>query len=171
MKKLKLLFSSMLVLFLISGSALAQNLKIYCIDIYHVSHHGADTSSCTSFLNATTPEVCIISNGSHGNHKHPRRATVERLENTSSIQHIYQTNKSIKWDRYPGTVKNTPDEFIGDLDSDGDKGTILIEVESNTYKVIILDRNMFDKLYVNVIIDRKLYVKIFYIKSISLLFE
>ncbi len=30
------------------------------IDVYHVSHHGADTSSCTNFLNVITPEVCII---------------------------------------------------------------------------------------------------------------
>jgi beta-lactamase superfamily II metal-dependent hydrolase len=116
------------------------------IDVYHVSHHGSDTSSCTNFLKVITPEVCIISNGSHGTYKHPRRATVERLEKTSSVQHIYQTNKNIKWDRYPGTVKNTPDEFIGDLDSDGDEGTILIEVKDNTYVVKILTRGI-EKVY------------------------
>lgn len=33
MKKLKVLFSTILILFLISGTALAQNLKIYCIDV------------------------------------------------------------------------------------------------------------------------------------------
>ena len=43
------------------------------------------------------------------------RATVERLENTSSVQNIYQTNKDIKWDRYPQTVKNVPDDYMGDV--------------------------------------------------------
>ncbi len=68
------------------------------------------------------------------------------MENTSSVQHIYQTNKNIKWDRYPGTVKNTPDEFIGDLDSEGDERTILIEVKDNTYVVKILSRGI-EKAY------------------------
>ncbi|MCK4814701.1 MBL fold metallo-hydrolase [bacterium] len=112
------------------------------VDVYHVSHHGSDTSSCSNFLDAIKPEVCIISSGSHGTYKHPRRNTIERLQNISSVQHIYQTNKNIKEYRYPETVKNVADEFIGDLDCDGDEGTILIEVMANNYTVKILSRGI-----------------------------
>jgi len=112
------------------------------VDVYHVSHHGSETSSCTDFLNTIKPEVSIVSNGSHGNHKHPRRATIERLENISTDHDIYQTNKNIKAYRYPETVKNVPDDYIGDLDCDGNEGTILVEVDTNTYVVKLLDRGL-----------------------------
>jgi len=112
------------------------------VDVYHVSHHGAEHSSHSDFLNTIKPEVCIISSGSHGTYKHPRRNTVEKLQNTSSVQHVYQTNKNIKESQYPETVKNVPDGFIGDLDCIGDEGTILIEVKDNTYVVKILNRGI-----------------------------
>jgi len=31
------------------------------IDLYHVSHHAAETSSCQAFLDSIKPEVCIVS--------------------------------------------------------------------------------------------------------------
>jgi beta-lactamase superfamily II metal-dependent hydrolase len=112
------------------------------VDVYHVSHHGADTSSCTEFLNTIKPEVCIISNGSHGTYKHPRKKTIERLEGISSIEDIFQTNKNTDIETYPDKIENVPDDFIGDLDCEGDEGTILIEVKQDTYVVKILSREI-----------------------------
>lgn len=105
------------------------------VDLYHVSHHGADTSSDSLFLEAIKPEVCIISNGSHAGYKHPRRKTIERLENTSSVTGIYQTNKNINTS---SKIKNVPDEFIGDLEPDGSEGTILVSVGDSTYGIKII---------------------------------
>ncbi|GAJ06859.1 unnamed protein product, partial [marine sediment metagenome] len=39
-------------------------------------------------------------------------------------------------------IKNVPDEFIGDLDCEGDEGTILIEVKENEYLIKILSRGI-----------------------------
>ena len=112
------------------------------VDIYHVSHHGAEHSSHSDFLNTIKPEVCIISNGTHGTYKHPRKVTIERLNRVTSIKDIFQTNKNIHVDRYPDKIKNVTDEFIGDLDCIGDEGTILIEVKDNTYVIKILNRGI-----------------------------
>lgn len=116
------------------------------MDIYHVSHHGAETSSCTEFLNAIKPEVCIISNGSHGTYKHPRKKTIERLEGISSMKEIFQTNKNTDVETYPDRIKNVPDELIGDLDCEGDEGAILIEVKQDTYVVKVLNSEI-EKTY------------------------
>lgn len=112
------------------------------VDVYHVSHHGSETSSCINFLNTIKPEVCIISNGSHGTYKHPRKKTIERMQNISSVEDIFQTNKNTKEASYPDKIKNVPDEFIGDLDCEGDEGTILIEVKENEYLIKILSRGI-----------------------------
>lgn len=116
------------------------------VDVYHVSHHGADTSSCSDFLNKIKPEVCVISNGSHGTYKHPRKKTIERLEGTFSIADIYQINKNTDIETYPDKIKNVPDDFIGDLNCEGDEGTILIEVKQDTYVVKVLSREI-EKTY------------------------
>jgi competence protein ComEC len=112
------------------------------VDVYHVSHHGAETSSDIDFLKAISPEVCIISSGSHGNHKHPRKKTIERLEGTSSVKNIYQLNKNVNAWQDPDSIKNVSDEFIGDLDCQGIEGTIVTEVRETEYIVKLLDRNI-----------------------------
>lgn len=106
------------------------------VDVYHVSHHGANTSSCQAFLDAIKPEVCIVSSGTNGTYKHPRKVTIERLESIPS--EIYQLNKNMQQAQYPGAVKNVPDDHIGDLDCIGDEGTILIEVTATNYTIRLL---------------------------------
>jgi len=68
------------------------------------------------------------------------------LQNISSVEDIFQTNKNTKEASYPDKIKNVPDEFIGDLDCDGGEGTILIEVMADTYIVKILSRGI-EKTY------------------------
>lgn len=114
------------------------------VDVYHVNHHGSSGSSCKEFLDVIKPEVCIISSGSDGTYKHPRKKTIERLESVPSD--IFQINKNIDVDRYPDKIKNVSQEFIGDLDCDGGEGTILIEVNTDTYVVKILRRGI-EKTY------------------------
>lgn len=133
--------------FLIAGDVtddvenkLVSNDVLKDVDVYHVSHHGANTSSCQPFLDVIKPEVCIVSSGTNGTYKHPRKVTIERLENIPS--EIYQLNKNMQQSRYSGTVKNVPDDHIGDLDCDGDEGTILIEVSGTDYSIHILDRGI-----------------------------
>lgn len=52
------------------------------VDILHVDHHGADTNdiSSYSFLHTVDPEIAIISCWDSQPHGHPRRTTVEQLQ-------------------------------------------------------------------------------------------
>lgn len=54
------------------------------LDVLRVSHHGSDTSSNAAFLQATHPEVAIISVGDGNDYGHPSPAVIERLEEAGS---------------------------------------------------------------------------------------
>jgi len=52
------------------------------VDVLHVDHHGAETNgtSSTTFLYALDPEVAVLSVWNSNSFGHPRRTTVENLE-------------------------------------------------------------------------------------------
>jgi beta-lactamase superfamily II metal-dependent hydrolase len=58
------------------------------IEVYQVNHHGSYTSSNVNFLNATQPEVAIISVGSNS-YGHPHQEALNRLSNAGAF--VYQT--------------------------------------------------------------------------------
>lgn len=109
------------------------------VDVYQVDHHGSDTSSTLAFMQDLSPSVIIISNGNHGTYKHPRKDTLDRFVGLDPKPTVFQTNKYSKG----GDGGNVPDEYIGDLDCDGDEGTILIDVNKadGTYKVSYRDKS------------------------------
>ena len=49
-------------------------------DVLKVGHHGSETSSGERFLDAVTPEICVISCGEDNSYGHPHREVVERLK-------------------------------------------------------------------------------------------
>ncbi|MCJ7747643.1 MAG: MBL fold metallo-hydrolase [Desulfobacterales bacterium] len=110
------------------------------IDVYVVNHHGAETSSCQALLDAIRPEVCIISSGTNGTYRHPRKKTVQRLKELSSVKDIYQLNKNMDASQYPNTIMNLPDDHIGDLDCTGSEGTLLITANQDTYTIMLIER-------------------------------
>lgn len=48
-------------------------------DVLKVGHHGSGTSSCTDWLKAVTPEICVIQVGADNDYGHPHENIVERL--------------------------------------------------------------------------------------------
>lgn len=48
-------------------------------DVLKVGHHGSGTSSCTDWLDAVTPEICVIQVGADNDYGHPHKNIVERL--------------------------------------------------------------------------------------------
>ncbi len=59
-------------------------------DVLRVGHHGSSTSSCKPFLDAVTPEVCVISCGADNDYGHPHDKVLDRLENYTDD--IYRTD-------------------------------------------------------------------------------
>ena len=59
-------------------------------DVLKVGHHGSGTSSGTNFLDAVTPEVCVIQVGADNDYGHPHDNIVERLMKYSD--EVYRTD-------------------------------------------------------------------------------
>lgn len=68
---------------------LATDANLDC-DVLKVGHHGSGTSSCTDFLNAVTPEICVIQVGADNDYGHPHENIVERLMNYT--EEIYRND-------------------------------------------------------------------------------
>lgn len=59
-------------------------------DLLLVPHHGSSASSSEEFINATSPEYCIISVGADNPYGHPADSTLERLK--ARTEKIYRTD-------------------------------------------------------------------------------
>ncbi len=69
-------------------------------DVLRVGHHGSSTSSCKEFLNAVTPEICVISCGADNDYGHPHDKAVNRM--LKHTEEIYRTD-------YCGSIVMTSD--------------------------------------------------------------
>ena len=64
--------------FLTQYSALV-NSNAFDVDVLKLGHHGSKESSSVAFLNATKPEIAIVSCGKGNNYGHPNSETLDRL--------------------------------------------------------------------------------------------
>lgn len=60
-------------------------------DILKVGHHGSSTSTTEEFLEAVSPEICVISCGENNSYGHPHRETMELLNEYGA--EIHRTDK------------------------------------------------------------------------------
>ncbi len=98
-------------------------------DVLKVGHHGSETSSEQSFLNAYTFEYAMISCGTHKGHKHPRQATLDRMKDME----VYRTDKN-------GTIvlsidKNGNMEFKSETKSTQNQNHIGNDVQMTTQSI------------------------------------
>lgn len=101
------------------------------VDVYHVNHHGSETSSSLDFMEALRPTVAIVSNG--GSHGHPRRTVIEeRIFSVSPRPAVFLTNRNPDELAWPGE-----DDRVSDLDRDGYDGLVEIQVWRRSYRVFV----------------------------------
>jgi hypothetical protein len=62
------------------------------IDLLKVAHHGSGHSTSRAFLEATQPEIALISAGAGNRYRHPSSDTLERLAEAKAI--VYRTDLS-----------------------------------------------------------------------------
>lgn len=70
-----------------------QLIKAYSlpVDVLKLGHHGSSTSSCSEFLQETSPQLALISAGYQNRYGHPSLETLKRL-NTLGIDRINTAN-------------------------------------------------------------------------------
>ena len=59
-------------------------------DVLHAGHHGSRSSSSKDFLNAVTPEICVISCGDDNDYGHPHDEAIKRIK--KQTEEIYRTD-------------------------------------------------------------------------------
>lgn len=59
-------------------------------DVLRTGHHGSSTSSSKEFLDAVTPEICVISCGEDNDYGHPHEKAVNRI--MKHTEEIYRTD-------------------------------------------------------------------------------
>jgi beta-lactamase superfamily II metal-dependent hydrolase len=69
----------------------SKNASAIDAEVLKAGHHGSRTSSSSSFLNAVTPEVAIISLGSGNSYGHPHQEALDRLS-AAGIEQIFRTD-------------------------------------------------------------------------------
>jgi len=101
------------------------------VDVYHVNHHGSETSSSLDFMEAIRPTVAVVSNG--GAHGHPRRTVIEaRIFRVSPQPAVYLTNRNPDEDAWQGE-----DDVVSDLDRFGFDGMVELQIWRRSYRVFI----------------------------------
>ena len=78
------------------------------VEVYKVHHHGSATSTTTGWLNATTPEVGIISVGNGNSYGHPTSTALTNLHNKGVHTYWTETGAGVapngSWDKVGGTI-------------------------------------------------------------------
>ena len=59
-------------------------------DVLKAGHHGSYTSSSKDFLNAVTPDICVISCGANNDYGHPHDKALNRIK--KHTEEIYRTD-------------------------------------------------------------------------------
>ena len=94
------------------------------LEVYKVSHHGSYTSSNAAFLNATTPEVAVISVGDDNTYGHPHQEPMQRLQARDVF--VYQTTSGNGYTLPPADMRVVGGHVViettgyGDYTVDGD---------------------------------------------------
>ncbi len=73
-------------------------------DVLRVGHHGSSTSSSREFLEAVTPEICVISCGANNDYGHPHDKALKRIS--------YQTDEVYRTDICGSIVMTSDGENI-----------------------------------------------------------
>lgn len=71
----------------VENTMLSSGINLDC-DVLKVGHHGSDTSTSASFLNAVSPQVAIISCGTDNIYGHPNQSTLNKLSGVK----LYRTD-------------------------------------------------------------------------------
>jgi competence protein ComEC len=114
--------------------------KLLDADVYQVGHHGSFNATTSALLRAVTPKIAVIAMGPHDReddftawaHGHPRKATVERLED-----HVTGTRDRMPRQVATGQRRFEPMPIDKAIYATGWDGSVVLETDTaGTWKVI-----------------------------------
>lgn len=88
------------------------------VEVYQVTHHGADTSNHPLVLQALSPTVAVMNNGPK---KGGSPATVKALQELPSLQALYQLHRNVA----TGVQDNTAPDLTANLEEAPDAGHMI----------------------------------------------
>ncbi len=103
------------------------------VDVYQVTHHGLDASNNPLVLQTIEPRVAIMNNGTT---KGCAPEVFANLQETKSIQQVYQVHKNLRPD---GEKNNVADEFIANKEKAcaGNHIRLSVAADTKSYTVSI----------------------------------
>jgi beta-lactamase superfamily II metal-dependent hydrolase len=108
-------------------------------DVYLVTHHGSQESP-RSILNAISPRVAIINNGSK---KGGAPAAWKAVKDTAGLEDIWQLHFAVAG----GKETNAPDSFIANVDEPCEGAYIKLSANSDGSFTVFNSRNKHTKTY------------------------
>ena len=125
----------------------AGNLGVFDVDVYQVSHHGADDDTSDALLEIMTPGIAVISMGTPvlqttstaWDHGHPRTGLIAVLQDEPGIVHDLR-DPAVEFPAAPAQESDFQDTLIESaIFGTGWEGTILIEANTQgEYQIFIL---------------------------------
>ena len=98
------------------------------VDVYKISHHGANTSSSLDFMQAVMPTVAVASNGSL--YCHPAEGAMENVLAVSPPPFVYSTNQNPNMCGWQNQA-----EGVADANFNGFDGLVEMQVWRRSYRV------------------------------------
>lgn len=89
------------------------------VDVHHASHHGSSTSTTSAFVQATLPDMAVISSGENNGYGHPTATTLFNLNGPAAAIPVLQTTSGAG--------------AVGGVDM---AGTIEIRTDGTSYTVL-----------------------------------
>jgi competence protein ComEC len=103
------------------------------VDVYQVTHHGLDSSNNPLVLRSLEPRVAVINNGVT---KGCLPEVFANLQDTKSLEAVYQVHKNLRPD---GATNNVKDEYIANKEREcqGNYIKLSVSADAKSYAVSI----------------------------------
>ena len=95
------------------------------VDVLRINHHGSDSSSNQTYLNAMKPEVAVMSLGDENSYGHPTQDVIDRLYAiyNQPLRHVYLTEEG------------EPERDYYDMPHDVLNGAVIVLTDGSTFTV------------------------------------
>lgn len=104
--------------------------RIGKIDVYQVTHHGADSSNNPVLVRSIQPQVAVINNGPR---KGGEKGSYATLRDTPGIEAIFQLHRNVR----TGDADNAPAAYVANLEAECEGRSVRATVGSDGRRYLV----------------------------------